>query len=61
MRIYCKEYGLQPVSDIVRDTFREILEQYSDNQIRGVITCLLQCEDMTAAERRELTRLLMEE
>jgi len=61
MRIYCHEYGLQPVNDIVRDTFREILAQYSENQIRAFASYLLQCEDTTAAERRELTRLLFEE
>lgn len=60
MRIYCQEYGLQPVNYIVRATFREILAQYSDNQIRDFICGLLQCDDITAAERRELTLLLLE-
>lgn len=58
LRDYCEENGLPGEEATIGEFWQEVLDSFSDNQIRDLCRLYLDCEDITAGERRELLDLL---
>lgn len=58
MREYLTANGLPGNSPLLIGIMQEILQGYTDNQIRDMAVNLLQCADIKEAERQELLHFL---
>ena len=58
MREYLTANGLPGNSPLLNGIMQEILQGYTDNQIRGMAVNLLQCADIKEAERQEILHFL---
>lgn len=55
---YCRENGIDGDCTLILEAMQEIIETYSDNQIRDLCNLFLKCYDIKEAEKRDLLHIL---